>query len=86
MGEDLLFDVSQGVSFMIGSGNGEEIVCMLWIGEGRDYYYEGVWGDKSDEKGTVVEFKAFCLVLVFGICFQIISMYLIITCTCICQW
>lgn len=46
---------------------------MLWMGEGRDedYYYEGVWGDKLDEKGIVVGFKVFCLVLVlvFGICF-----------------
>lgn len=46
------------------------------MGEGRDedYYYEGCLRGNSDEKGAVVGFKAFCLVLVlvFGICFQII--------------
>lgn len=61
----------KGWVFMIGSGNGEEIdnlfACCEW-GKGgmKTIIMRGVWGGKSDEKGTVVGFKAFCLVLVFG--------------------
>lgn len=61
---------------MIGLGNGEEIdnlfVCCEW-GKGgmKIIIMRGVWGGKLDEKGVVVGFKVFCLVLVlvFGICF-----------------